>query len=136
MATKNAQLTHMMALARDARERAYARYSGYKVGAAVLGVSGKVYTGCNVENASYGLTICAERVAILKAVSEGEREICAVAIVAGESEIPRPCGACLQVMAEFAPRDEPMQILVASADGNYEVRALADYLPMPFHLEE
>ena len=127
------ELADLMTAARDAREGAYAPYSGYKVGAAVLSASGKVYTGCNVENASYGLTICAERVAILKAVSEGESEITAVAIVAGESEIPRPCGACLQVMAEFASQDEPMRILVASADGNYEVHELADYLPMPFN---
>ena len=94
-----------------------------------------MYHGCNVENASYGLTVCAERVAIFKAVSEGEREITAIAIVAGETEIPRPCGACLQVMAEFAPRDAPLPILVASADGKHEIHALADYLPMPFHFE-
>lgn len=130
------QLIDMMTAARDARDRAYAPYSGYRVGAAVMGASGKVYLGCNVENASYGLTICAERVAIFKAISEGESKIKAVAIVAGESDMPRPCGACLQVMAEFESVDEPVQILTASADGSYEIHALADYLPMPFVLEE
>lgn len=134
--TGDAQLLEMMAAAVAAREAAYAPYSGYKVGAAVLGGSGKAYLGCNVENASFGMTVCAERVAILKAISEGESAIQAVAIVAGEDGIPRPCGACLQVMAEFAQSDEPLKILVASVDGGYEVHALADYLPMPFRLEE
>lgn len=129
------QLNDLLSIAQQARESAYAPYSGYKVGAAVLSGSGKVYHGCNVEDASYGLTVCAERVAIFKAVSEGEREITAIAIVAGETEIPRPCGACLQVMAEFAPKDASLPILVASADGRYEIHALADYLPMPFYLE-
>ena len=136
MAIDKKQLCDLIGLAREARERAYAPYSGYRVGATVLGGSGKTYAGCNVENASYGLTVCAERVAILKAVSEGEREIQAIVIVAGGNEIPRPCGACLQVMAEFATPDEPLQILVASVDGACEVHALADYLPMPFRLEE
>lgn len=129
------QLKDLLSIAKQARECAYARYSGYKVGAAVLTGSGKVYHGCNVENASYGLTVCAERVAMFKAVSEGESEVRAIAIVAGEGDVPRPCGACLQVMAEFAPRTEPLRIVAASADDKYEIHALADYLPMPFILE-
>jgi len=84
-----------------AREKAYAPYSCFKVGAAVLGKSGTIYTGVNVENASYGLTICAERAAIAKAVSEGETELVAIAVVADSAKPAVPCGACRQVMAEF-----------------------------------
>lgn len=124
----------MIAAARDARERAYAPYSGFKVGAAVLGASGKVYTGCNVENASYGLTVCAERTAILRAISEGETAISAVVVVAGEHEPSPPCGACLQVISEFSPVDDPAAIVTCSADGTYQIHTLADYLPMPFRL--
>lgn len=133
MAIDNAQIGRLIVLAQKARERAYAPYSKFSVGAAVMGESGKVYTGCNVENASYGLTVCAERVAVWKAISEGERQIAAVAIVAGD-EIARPCGACLQVMAEFAPKGAPLQIVTAAADGSYEVHTLAGYLPRPFEL--
>jgi len=126
----------MLAAAMDSRQRAYAPYSEYHVGAAVMGGSGKVYLGCNVENASYGLTICAERVAICKAISEGEDEIRAVVIAVEDDEVPRPCGACLQVMAEFAPEDEPVPIMTAAGDGTYDLYMLDDYLPMPFRLEE
>jgi cytidine deaminase len=132
---EKAQLLAMMAAAMDNRQRAYALYSQYHVGAAVMGGSGKVYLGCNVENASYGLTVCAERVAIWKAISEGEEEIRAVAIAVQDDEMPRPCGACLQVMSEFAPEDEPLPILTATGNGEYEVHTLDDYLPMPFLLE-
>ena len=124
----------MIAVARSARDRAYAPYSNFKVGAAVLGESGEVYTGCNVENASYGLTVCAERVAIQKAVSQGERRITAVAIVAGENDIGRPCGACLQVIKEFAV-DADIPIITASAgDGSRDIHSLGEYLPLPFEL--
>lgn len=120
--------------AREGRERAYAPYSNFKVGAAVLASSGKVYTGCNVENASYGLTVCAERVAVQKAVSEGEKQITAIAIVAGNDGIGRPCGACLQVIKEFAV-DSDVPIITASAgDGEYDVHTLGEYLPLPFEL--
>ena len=133
---EKAQLLAMMAAAVGWREKAYAPYSNYRVGAAVMGGSGKVYLGCNVENASYGLTVCAERVAIWKAISEGENEIQAVMIAVGDDEIPRPCGACLQVMAEFAPAGEPMHIMAVAGDGTYELHTLEDHLPMPFTLEE
>ena len=119
--------------ARDAREHAYAPYSGFKVGAAILAESGKVYMGCNVENASYGLTVCAERVAIQNAVSLGERRITAVAIVAGEDTIGRPCGACLQVVKEFAVNLD-IPIITACADGSHDIHSLAEYLPFPFEL--
>lgn len=127
---------NLLGTARDMREHAYAPYSGFRVGAAVLGDSGKVYTGCNVENASYGLTICAERTAIVKAVSEGERWITAVAIVAGEDEIARPCGACLQVISEFSNPDQPTVIIASSVDGTYDFRTIDEYMPMRFMLKE
>jgi len=136
MAVDKAMLLAMMAAAKDVRERAYAPYSGFKVGAAVLGGSGKkVYLGCNVENASYGLSLCAERVAISRAISEGEKTISAVVIVGGEKAPARPCGACLQVMAEFAPRDEPLVIATVAEDMSYDVHTLDEYLPMRFELE-
>ncbi len=115
-----AQLLAMMAAAMGQRERAYSPYSEYRVGAAVMGGSGKVYLGCNVENASYGLTMCAERVAVLKAISEGETQIQAVAIAVEAEEMPRPCGACLQVISEFAPEDEPLLILTTAGGGEYK----------------
>jgi len=135
MAVEKAMLLAMMAAAKDVRERAYAPYSGFKVGAAVVGGTGKkVYLGCNVENASYGLTLCAERVAICRAISEGEKTISAVVVVGGEKAPARPCGACLQVMAEFAPKNEPLVIVTCTASDTYTQATLADYLPIPFTL--
>ncbi len=95
------------------REHAYVPYSHYAVGAALLGKSGRIYTGCNVENASYGFTICAERTAIFKAVSEGEKEFQALAVVTSNGGTP--CGACRQVFFEFAPPEAP--VIVANAEG-------------------
>ncbi len=90
--------------ATEARARAYAPYSKFQVGAAILGKSGKIFTGCNVENVSYGLTICAERVCVVTAIAAEERKFEALAIVAGSYELIVPCGACRQVLAEFNPR--------------------------------
>ena len=135
MPVDKALILAMIAAARDQRKNAYAPYSSFRVGAAVLGGSGKVYLGSNVENASYGLTICAERVAIFKAISEGETEIQAVVVCAGEGKPAPPCGACLQVMAEFAPKKEPMTVVTCSVDGTYTQATLADYLPAPFRLD-
>ena len=118
----------------EARKRAYTPYSHYKVGAALLGKSGKVYLGCNVENASYGHTVCAERTAVLKAVSEGEREFEAIAVVTRNGG--SPCGACRQVMAEFAPE---LTIYIADKNGEYRTTTLSDLLPdmfTPKHLEK
>ena len=116
-----------------AREKAYAPYSGFRVGAALLGKSGKVYTGCNVENASYSPTNCAERTAFFKAVSEGEREFVSIAIVGGMSEtindLCAPCGVCRQVMAEFCDKD--FRVIM----GNFEkiqTRTLEELLPLSF----
>jgi cytidine deaminase len=91
----------LLAEAEKAREKAYAPYSRFAVGAALLGKSGRVYPGCNIENASYGATICAERAALANAVSQGEREFSAIAIVADTADAPAPCGICRQVLAEF-----------------------------------
>lgn len=137
MASEEVRILALTAAAQEARKHAHAPYSAFFVGAIVEAGSGKIYSGCNIENASYGLTVCAERVAILKAASEGEREIKTVVIVAGEGrEVERPCGACLQVMQEFAPRNEPMVIVSCTADGVYETHTLGEYLPMPFRLKK
>ena len=132
MTIDQATIDAAIAAAREARERAYAPYSGFRVGAAVVGASGRMYAGCNIENASYGLTVCAERVAIWKAVSEGETNIRLVATVAGEGEIARSCGACLQVISEFSAADSPTLICACSVDGDYDVREIGEYLPMGF----
>jgi cytidine deaminase len=119
--------------AKKARKKAYAPYSHYKVGAALLGKSGKVYTGCNVENASYGHTVCAERTAVLKAVSEGEMEFEAVAVVTKNGG--SPCGACRQVLSEFAPA---LIVYIADKDGEFRTTTLKKLLPdsfTPAHLE-
>jgi len=102
--------------ARHARERAYVPYSVFPVGAALLGRSGRVYTGCNVENASYPLTICAERAALFKAVSEGEREFEAIAVVTDTGAMP--CGACRQVLREFGGPDGDLRVIVADLEDN------------------
>jgi len=107
-------LEELVRAARAARRNAYAPYSHYAVGAAVLARSGKVYSGCNVENAAYPTSLCAERVAIFKAVSEGERELVALAVVT--SNAGSPCGACRQVFSEFAEDDAI--IVLATARGN------------------
>ncbi len=134
MPITQAQIDNLIKNAGDARGKAYAPYSCFKVGAAVLTTVGNVHVGCNVENASYGLTICAERVAIQNAVACGETQIVAIAIVAGDS-ITRPCGACLQVIAEFATLDQPLQIITSAVDGAFDIHTLDDYLPMRFDLE-
>jgi cytidine deaminase len=107
-------LENLVVEARRARRYAYAPYSRYTVGAAVLAKSGNVYTGCNVENAAYPSGLCAERVAIFKAVSEGERNVVALAVVT--SNLGSPCGACRQVLSEFADGDAI--VILAPARGN------------------
>ena len=119
----------------DAMGRAYAPYSGYKVGAALLCADGAVYQGCNIENASFSPTICAERTAFAKAVSEGEQDFVAIAICGGkdgkiESIFP-PCGVCRQVMAEFCKADFKIYMV---KPGGYEERTLAQLLPDSFAL--
>lgn len=116
--------------AAEARARAYAPYSKFLVGAAVLCPDGGIYTGCNVENASYGLTCCAERVAIFRAVVDGQRLIKAVAIVLDSPDPSAPCGACRQVIFEFGPDCDIVMANVGSKD--YDVVAMRDLLPRAF----
>ncbi len=112
-----------------AREKAYAPYSNFRVGAAVLTKAGRCYTGCNVENVSYSLTCCAERVALFKAVSNGERDFEAIAITAGTDEYCAPCGACRQVLAEFGAK---IKVLMANRAGEYRLLTVAELLPEAF----
>lgn len=114
--------------AREARTKAYAPYSEFAVGAALQTKSGDVYAGCNVENLSFGLTICAERSAIAAAVSAGARDFVAIAIVADSKQPPLPCGACRQVLAEFNPK---LTVISATVSGEVEKFDLADLLPHP-----
>jgi cytidine deaminase len=121
----------LLARAREVRANAYAPYSRFHVGAALLAADGRVFTGCNVENASYGLANCAERVAIGKAVSEGVREFLAIAVTGPEEVTPcAPCGACRQVLYEFGP-DMPLIMPSAGPDG-YEVTSVSALLPGAF----
>lgn len=99
----NSELTKLLEIAKQAAEKAYVPYSGFKVGSAVKCIDGSVYSGCNVENASYSLTICAERTAIFKAISEGHKQFTAIVIYVDSDKVFPPCGACRQVISEFAP---------------------------------
>ncbi len=123
----------LMERAIAAREMAYAPYSGFRVGAALLGKSGKVYTGCNVENAGYSPTNCAERTALFKAVSEGEREFLSIAIVGGRGEtiadLCAPCGVCRQALAEFCDKD--FRIILGNGE-SLQIYALDELLPLAF----
>ena len=123
----------LIELAIEARKMAYAPYSDHKVGAALVGKSGKIYTGCNVENAAYSPTNCAERTAIFKAVSEGEREFSAIAIVGGVgnklSDLCAPCGVCRQVLAEFC--DANLKIVMGTPE-NITTSTLGEILPYSF----
>ena len=125
------QIQRLLRAARAARRNAHAPYSGFRVGAALLADNGRIYTGCNVENASYGLTMCAERVAVGKAVSERRRRFRAIAIVAPVGRVT-PCGACRQVLAEFG------DLLVICADSRdprrVRVCSLGELLPEAFRL--
>jgi cytidine deaminase len=112
-----------------ARQRAYAPYSKYKVGAAIRTKRNKVHSGANVENASYGLTVCGERTAAFAAVNAGDTAFDAIAIVIDDERLPTPCGACRQVLAEFAPQ---MRVILATTGGKRKVTTLGELLPDPF----
>ena len=123
-------------IAEDARKNAYAPFSGFRVGAALLTGDGKVFTGVNVENSSYGATICAERTAFVKAISEGERDFAAIAISAGD--IPSlPCGICRQFMYEFEPKIRIITgpLREGEPDGGLKAQSLEQLLPEGFRLE-
>lgn len=120
--------------AKEARKKAYAPYSKFQVGAALLTKDKQVFLGCNIENASYGLTNCTERTAIFKAVSEGEKEIEAIVVV-GDTEGPiAPCGACRQVMAEFCDKDT--KIILANLNGSTVETTIDELLPGAFSLKD
>jgi cytidine deaminase len=121
----------LLTRARAAAEKAYAPYSQFPVGAAVLTADGAIYAGCNVENASYGLTTCAERTAVGAAVSDGQREIVAVAVAAPRQPGTTPCGACRQVLNEFRPADGEMAIILDDTESGLVV-SLDDLLPQSF----
>lgn len=123
---------HLAEAALAAAQRAYAPYSGYRVGAALLCGDGEVATGCNVENASYGATLCAERVAVGAAVAGGRRAWRALAIASLGGGWPYPCGICRQVLAEFAPS---LPIVLAKPGGERRFTSLAELFPAPFHLD-
>ena len=122
----------LMDKAKEASKQSYSPFSRFAVGACVLAKSGKTYTGCNVENSSFGMTICAERCAIFKAVSEGEREITAIAIYSPNTDDCNPCGACRQVMYEFQGNNE-VEIITESM-GQLIIRRLSEYLPYGFKI--
>jgi len=123
-------------LARQARERAVATFSGFKVGAALEAADGTVILGCNIENATYGLTICAERTAIFKAVSDGKREFTRIAVVANTQSPTPPCGPCRQIIWEFCG---DVEVIMANLSGETGRYFMHDLLPLPFdtrHLDE
>jgi cytidine deaminase len=120
---------HLVAAARAAREHAVADFSGFKVGAALETADGRVITGCNIENASYGLTLCAERVAIFKALSEGERRFTRIAVVADTDSPTPPCGACRQIIWEFCG---DVEVIMANTKTVTASLQMKDLLPLPF----
>jgi cytidine deaminase len=125
----------LVALALEARERAYTPYSGFAVGAALLCADGSVYQGCNIENAAFGPTVCAERVAVFKAVSEGKRDFAAIAVAGGRAGqdvtgLFPPCGVCRQVLREFCGLDFPLYLV--KENGSYETHSLGELLPFSF----
>ena len=122
----------------EMRKMAYTPFSGHAVGAALLAKDGRVFTGCNVENSSYSPTICAERTAFVKAVSEGAREFTAIAIAGGFGEVPEtycaPCGVCRQVMVEFCRKD--FKVILAKTPQDYKVYTLEEIMPLGFKIED
>ena len=128
----------LISLAKEAMTRAYSPYSGFKVGAALLCGDGTVYQGCNIENAAFSPTVCAERTAIFKAVSDGRRDFAAIAVCGGKDGVITgyfpPCGVCRQVMAEFCGGDFP--VYLAGPDGAWQLKRLAELLPLGFSAGE
>lgn len=124
------QAIDLIQSARQARDMAYVPYSNFAVGAALLGVDGSLFLGCNIENAAYPVTVCAERTAIFKAVSEGHRSFTALAVIADTPGPVSPCGSCRQVMAEFLPRDFP--VYLSNLKGDYVETTVEKLLPGAF----
>jgi len=126
---RDAKIHDLIAAARAVREHAHADYSGFKVGAALETVDGTIITGCNIENATYGLTVCAERVAIFKALSEGPREFRRMVVVAPPEAPTPPCGACRQILWEFAG---DLEVVLANLNGETGRHRMSELLPQPF----
>jgi cytidine deaminase len=125
---------NLLAAARTTRDAAYAPYSGnFKVGAAVLTADGRIFTGCNIENASFGATMCAERVAIFAAVAAGQRQIKALAVIADTPQPVAPCGLCRQVLQEFGP---DCLVIMANLKGEYQAAMMAQLLPHAFEFRQ
>ena len=124
---------NLIKIALDYRSRAYVPYSNFKVGAAVLFESGNVYGGCNIENASFGATNCAERTAIFSGIANGETKIKAVAVVGSQEEHTYPCGICRQVLCEFG--DEDVEVILAKNEDDYIVKTLKEVIPGAFRKE-
>jgi cytidine deaminase len=120
--------------AKQARELAYVPYSKFKVGAAILTKDGKIYRGCNIENAAYSMTNCAERTAIFKAISEDDKEFAAIAVVADTDRPVPPCGACRQVIAELCPKD--MKVILSNLNGDIQELTVSELLPGAFSAED
>ncbi|MDD2716724.1 MAG: cytidine deaminase [Candidatus Wallbacteria bacterium] len=125
------ELDLLIKRARAAQARAHNPYSGFGVGAAVLTGNGKIFDGCNIENASYGLTVCAERVAIFKAVSEGEKSFKKLVLVSSAGDFTPPCGACRQVMAEFGD----FEVIMVDKDNRTKIMKVSELLPASFSLK-
>ncbi len=126
--------TELIAAAREAQASAYAPYSNFTVGAAVLLSDGTVYKGCNIENASFGLTVCAERVAIFQAVAAGRMDIAAIAVSTSAPKLCKPCGACRQVIAEFSRVGSPIVVISTTQSGLSVTETITDLLPDNFTL--
>lgn len=127
-------LKQLIEEAKAARELAYVPYSRFKVGAALLTKEGKIYKGCNIENAAYSMCNCAERTAIFKAVSEGDKEFAAIAVVADTDRPVTPCGACRQVISELCPKD--MKVVMANLNGAVDIKMVEQLLPGAFSSED
>ena len=131
-------IKQLISTALDMRKMAYVPFSGHAVGAALLARDGRIFTGCNIENSSYSPTICAERTAFAKAVSEGCREFEAIAIAGGFGEVPEtycaPCGVCRQVMVEFC--DKSFNVILAKTPDDYRQYALEEIMPLGFKIED
>jgi cytidine deaminase len=129
-ATLKVDLNVLISTAKRMRKLAYAPYSHYAVGAALVGLSGQVYGGCNVENGAYGVTICAEATALVKAISSGERKFDAIVVVTEDGA--SPCGKCRQMLSEFDP---DLAVIIADTRGRYRITTVADLLPLAFNFE-
>jgi len=129
MSTNTTTEEQLIAAAKLVRENAHATFSNFKVGSAVLAADGSIYTGCNVENATYGLTVCAERVAIFKAISEGARKFIRIAVIADTDDLTPPCGACRQIIWEFCG---DVEVVMSNLQGKTEILRMKDLFPRAF----